>query len=249
MSGSVAVLPVVSDRWRGPRRIQLGWLTRMCTHRLHLFALMLAVLGGVPARGQGNAIRMIFPEFNGVYADQSLFNRWNFGLGYDHEFAHGVSMGIDAVLGGLVLSDDGTTDISYLDHVGTFEVRRGGWSVVYRTSAFTGGGDGGFYMGSFIGVRRARQTYELTYAFSPTTYVSGNGPFEQRTVVDQMVFPIGLRVGVRGPVDGWMSDLYLQLGYQIGSGAPTTPRNYLRSDLRDTNGLVLTLGFAYGVGW
>lgn len=221
----------------------------MSTRSLHLVTALLFLLAGLPALGQGNAIRMIFPEFNGVYAEQSAFNRWNFGLGYDHEFEHGVAMGVDAVLGGLVLSDDGATDIEYLEHVGTFDVRRGGWSVIYRTSAFTGEGDGGFYVGSFIGVRRARQTYELSYVFSPTTYVSGNGPFEQRTVVDQTVFPIGLRMGLRGPVEGWMSDLYVQLGYQIGSGAPSTPRNYLRSDLRDTNGLVFTLGFAYGVGW
>lgn len=212
-------------------------------------ALLLALLGSTSTFAQGNAIRLIFPESNGVYADQSMFRRWNFGIGYDHEFEHGVAMGIDAVLGGLELSDEGLTDITYLDHVGTFDVRRGGWSVVYRTSAFAGGGDGGFYVGSFIGVRRARQTYELSYAFSPTTYVSGNGPFEERTVVDQTVFPIGLRCGVRGPIEGFLSDLYVQLGYQIGAGAPSTPRNYLRSDLRDTNGLVLTLGFAYGVGW
>lgn len=221
----------------------------MNTRSLHLVTALLFLLAGLPALGQGNAVRMIFPEFSGVHAEQSAFRRWNFGLGYDHEFEHGVAMGIDAVFGGFDLSYEGLTDISYLDHVGTFDVRRGGWSVIYRTSAFTGGGDGGFYVGSFVGVRRARQTYELSYAFSPTTYVSGNGPFEERTVVDQTVFPIGLRCGVRGPIEGFLSDLYVQLGYQIGSGAPSTPRNYLRSDLRDTNGLVLTLGFAYGVGW
>ena len=29
----------------------------------------------------------------------------------------------------------------------------------------------------------------------------------------------------------------------------STQRSYLRSYLRDTNGLVFTLGFAFGVGW
>lgn len=227
----------------------MGQLNHMRVSRPNCLALLLALLGSASVFAQGNAIRLIFPEFNGVYADQSMFRRWNFGFGYDHEFDHGVAMGIDAVLGGLELDDAGITEIEYLGHVGSFDVRRGGWSVIYRTSAFTGGGDGGFYVGSFIGVRRARQTYELSYAFSTTTYVSGNGPFEERTVVDQTVFPIGLRCGLRGPVDGFVSDVYVQLGYQIGAGAPSTQRSYLRSYLRDTNGLVFTLGFAFGVGW
>ena len=79
-----------------------------------------------------------------------------------------------------------------------------------------------FYLGSFLGWQRIRHV--------------DHGEAYARTQ-----FPIGVRAGVRGSLDGGFGELFTQFGYAIGNGT-------LSEDVR-TNPLSISIGLCYGTGW
>ncbi len=86
------------------------------------------------------------------------------------------------------------------------------WEVIYNAKYFTAENDGtAAYIGSLIGV----QSYGGTGLEPvPNSY----GYTDYRAVeISHVQFPVGLRAGVRGGLDGYFGELYVQAGYSIGS--------------------------------
>ena len=96
------------------------------------------------------------------------------------------------------------------------------------------------YIGSFIGVQKLKTSF--------TEYVpASNGYTTSRNVeAKRLQVPIGLRAGLRGGLDGYFGELFVQAGYAIGNG------NYYVADGKQVKSspLFLGLGFSFlGFGW
>lgn len=59
-----------------------------------------------------------------------------------------------------------------------------------------------------------------------------------------LAMPLGLRVGVRGAMDGFFGDLYVEAGYQLGGAYRTDSGEHA-----SLGGFMLQFGFSYGMGW
>ncbi len=97
------------------------------------------------------------------------------------------------------------------------------------------------YLGTTIGFRAVRQVINYT---DDTNFnyvqrkVEGNG----------LLIPVGLRIGVRGALDGGYGDFYLAVGQNIGSGEAFTKLPFLLEESMPSK-LMFQLGLAYGIGW
>lgn len=103
--------------------------------------------------------------------------------------------------------------------------------VIYSAKYFTADNDGtACYIGSFIGVQ----------SFSGTGGSSSSGD------IAHLQFPIGLRAGVRGGLEGYFGEVFTHVGYAIGNGTlSATPSGPLKSEA-----LYFGLGFSFlGFGW
>lgn len=98
------------------------------------------------------------------------------------------------------------------------------WEFMYHAKYFASDNDAtAFYIGSFIGVQNA----------------SGDYPF--------VTLPIGLRTGVRGGLEGYYAELFLQAGYSIGSGELV---RYPEGGVLESKPLFFGIGVSFlGFGW
>ena len=110
---------------------------------------------------------------------------------------------------------------------------------IFSAKYFTSDNDAtAFYFGSFIGVRSVKAT-ETEYSAS---YSGGMKQVDHT----QLQFPIGLRAGLRGGLDGYFGELFAQAGYAIGSG----PLYELEGETYQGRPLYLMVGFSFlGFGW
>lgn len=204
--------------------------------------------------GQANGIRVIIPAVEPIYAESpvSAF----MGFGYDHDFDENIGMSLEAsfLVRGLFSAGDQDNEGEPLAYSGWeanwYDTRRT-WSVLYRTSYFfSGSSAGSAYMGSFIGVRTIKREVVISSQYEMNGWSgSSDGPFAPRYTGDAMVFPVGVRLGLRGPLDGGYYDLYGGMGYQIGGGEHLFPRQELADGPFTTKTLTWHIGLAYGVGW
>jgi hypothetical protein len=99
------------------------------------------------------------------------------------------------------------------------------WVLNYRTAYHFADTDGpSFYMGPMVGLRSIK------------------GEVDQR-----MLFPLGLRAGVRGGLRGFFADLYAALVYNVGARDPI-----ILSDQREPSNIVpvtYCIGLDMGLGW
>lgn len=198
---------------------------------------------------QNHAIRFILPEFTSVYSGFSAFRPWVGGMGYEHRTRGGLTFGIDAAFTLFDMGSDigGTRPANFMGHTAQYRVQPRSWAITYRAVYHVNGDGSGFYIGSFLGMRQARQQLELAYISNDHSGM-GYRYFAHRAEADAMVFPIGMRLGISGDMDGWYGDLYAQLGYQIGAGDMDLPRT-LSEAAHPLAGFTYTLGYAWGIGW
>lgn len=165
-------------------------------------------------------------------------------LGWDFDFA-------DRLSGGLDLSTDmnwasqynqpsylPANGVEYHDKVKVFGVQ-------YRSQFhFSDNDQYSFYLGPTIGLRAIKQT--ITYDQAVDNYWNTR---DMVTVVGRgMTFPIGLRLGMRGELDGGYLDLFAAVGTNLGSGEPIHDFSFLdkESELKRT---FLQAGLCWGFGW
>lgn len=203
------------------------------------------------AHAQANGIRLIFPEFTKVYADKGMFSTYQVGFGYVHDFNDNLSMSLEFAIDLQRATNDNTAngfenELSYQGYSAYYTSFDKLSGLKYHT-AYAFGDNGGthFYLGSFVGFRRFSQEVEI----NPIDNGSGDDPFVNRASGDKTLFPIGLRSGIRGSLEGGWADLYVDLGYVIGGGESVFTQPYLQGEGFDLSSLNLSLGLAYGFGW
>ncbi len=213
---------------------------------------LLAATFAAACLGQATGYRFIFPEFTKVYAEKSMWSTYQLGMGFDHDFNDRISMGVDAVMDLQRATESGTTvDIQYAGYTASYQMADRLFSITYRTAyAFSDNDGTSAYIGTFLGFRSFKQLLDLNYVDSNTGgWVSGNGPFVQSAEGKKAIFPVGLRLGVRGSLEGGFADLYTQLGYNIGGGDDAFTEAYFTGEEFDLTSMAFTLGLAYGFGW
>ncbi len=201
---------------------------------------------------QSSGIRFIFPEFTKVFSGKSMWKSYQFGMGYDHDFNDRISMGLDAVidLARATESDSRPIELPYAGLTAEYISTDRFIAFTYRTSyAFSDNSEASLYVGSYFGVRAFTQTMDLIYVTDPNGFSNGNGPFLQQVEAKKTLLPIGLRLGIRGSLEGGFADLYTQFGYTIGGGESVFTESYLTGPEFDLASTSITVGLAYGFGW
>ncbi|HEY0976635.1 MAG TPA: hypothetical protein VGE21_04125 [Flavobacteriales bacterium] len=211
-----------------------------------------AITAAVAVQAQANGVRGIFPHFDKTFTDISAFKRWGVGIGYDHQTAGPIAFGVEFQAPVLDLEGDGpygdTRSFSHQGYEASYYSKLSSWTVLYRASYFVSNDGSGFYVGSFLGVRHVKETLTLSHVEGPN-YVYDQGPFKGLEECKGLVFPLGIRFGVRGEMDGWYQDLYFQLGYQIGGGELSYASSFMDRNAPQLSGITYGLGYAFGVGW
>lgn len=172
--------------------------------------------------------------------------RWHMVLGYDFDLADRLSGGIDV-----------STDTQWSSEFNTYVIPRSGldfsekikmFGVVYRSQYHFADNDGGgtFYLGPTLGVRSVKQSLRYSEEIPGIWY---NTIQERETKESKLLFPLGMRIGVRGPLDGGYYDIYLAMGTNLGAGDVPINDVAILTGESLPNKLFFQTGFAYGVGW
>ncbi len=168
-------------------------------------------------------------------------------LGVDRDVSGRSSIGMDLLWrfdlrGGLLVQN-------VADHGGLtyyYELDQGVRGVQFRSTYFLSNDVSGVYVGSYIGYRSVVRHLRNVLVSHPN-FTSER--YDDRTL-NNAVFPFGVRIGLRGALDGFFQDLYVGLGYVAGHGAdelveqaPYVPERHR------LGGLHLQFGYCFGVGW
>lgn len=167
------------------------------------------------AAAQNSGIKLVLDGYHPYILDAPAGDRGALGLGFDRDIDGHLGWGLELKYGW-----------SGRDEGSLFE-------AIYHASYFTpDNGTTAFYVGSFLGIQRLSGTVSRS---------SSNWNVDEETGYSRTQFPVGLRLGVRGPLDGNFAELFGQFGYVLGNGT-------LAGDMR-TNPLCISIGFCYGTGW
>ena len=171
---------------------------------------------------------------------------WHLVLGWDFDLNERLSGGLDL-----------STDMNWSSEYNMPEAALNGptfyekvktFGVQYRSQFhFADNDDGGsFYLGPTIGLRAVRHRISYYEETSSGGYYSSD---LRETEEKGMIYPLGLRLGVRSGLDGGYGDYYIAIGTNIASG--DGPINDLRflSEESLPNKLFFQAGLCYGVGW
>lgn len=122
------------------------------------------------------------------------------------------------------------------------------WGLTYRTGYyFTGDNELGICIGTSVGFRRIVREITVHDAYNPS-WAAGASPFRSTYVAEKTVFPIGLRLGLRGAyLYGVESDLYFGVSYQIGGGKRLSTEPELVDAPLTLAPITYTMGFAWNI--
>lgn len=165
----------------------------------------------------------------------------NFLAGVDRDVNDRISLGLDVLLG-LKMNEQ---DFSYTTGTNTYSLSRSSIGLQYRSMYFFGGTG---YIASTIGFRTLKMELLLdetvTGPFGTYSYLG-----VRRVPITTTIIPIGIRLGLRGELDGFYQDLYVNLGYNIGSAKDIFPAGV---ELRKEHALSkvwISVGYAMAVGF
>ncbi len=173
---------------------------------------------------QATGLNLTFQYAHGLLADDKGFvPSTTVGLGYQRDFQRRIGMGVD---------------VNYAMHQGdAFQA----FEVIYSAKYFTSDNDAtAFYLGSFLGFQKLSgdgRTYTGT--------VNGSSQYED-VRISRTQIPVGLRMGVRGGLQGYFAELFFQAGYNLGNGELYSSKEGAVS----SKPLFMGLGFSFlGFGW
>lgn len=123
------------------------------------------------------------------------------------------------------------------------------WGLTYRTGYyFTGDNELGICIGTSIGFRRIVREITVNDAYNPNVWGTGASPFRSTYVAEKTVFPVGLRLGLRGAyLYGVESDLYFGVSYQLGGGKRLSTEPELVDAPLTLAPITYTMGFAWNI--
>jgi hypothetical protein len=192
---------------------------RTTTMGLRTSILLLGLPLGYAGFSQASGFNLTLQYAHAIVdGDKGLVPSATLGIGFQHDLQQRLGMGVDLNYAG---RDGG--DVS------AFE-------FIYSAKYFLSDNDAtACYIGSFIGVQ----------SFSGTDAYSAGGS-SASSDISRLQFPVGLRAGVRGGLDGYFGELFTHVGYAIGNGElVSTSSGKLNSEA-----LYFGLGFSFlGFGW
>lgn len=170
---------------------------------------------------------------------------WQMLLGWDYDLNERLSGGLDL-----------STDMNWSEEYSMptslmtspyYTERIKVFGVQFRSQFHFSDNDGtSVYIGPTIGLRAVKQMIQYDEEVnSPgwgTTYT------QRKKEDNAMLFPIGIRLGVRGVLDGAYGDLYIAVGSNIGSNEPICDLPFLVEESLPKK-LFLQAGVSYGIGW
>lgn len=146
------------------------------------------------------------------------------GLAYQHDFSQRFGIGLDAVLG---FDRTNTSDRSY--------------EGIYSAKYFFSDNEGTTgYIGTFIGVQSLKADVTEHVATGPGYYSI------QHVKASKIQVPVGIRMGLRGGLDRYFGELFIQAGYALGNG------KFYKADgvIVKTTPLYFSVGGSFlGFGW
>lgn len=206
--------------------------------------LMALVFGYVPITSMAQmGIRYGIQHEKVTAAD--LGTSLNLLVGWDYDLN-------DRLSGGLDVSSDMRWDPEYIMPVSTvgntdYTERVKFIGVQYRSQYHFMDNDGtSLYLGPTIGLRAVRQMIQYSEETNSSTW--GTSYVQREKKGTGMLFPLGLRIGVRGALDGGYADLYVAVGTNLGSNKPICDLPFLVEESMP-NKTFFQAGFAYGLGW
>ncbi|MGV9012411.1 MAG: hypothetical protein ACOH13_07440 [Flavobacteriales bacterium] len=217
-------------------------------------ATLLLVLLAAPIsalRAQNTAFRYIVGEMHRVY-DQPVFGNYCMGLGLDRSFNNRLTVGFDVAydIGGVLRASGKEVVVSSGGVTANYLLTPKLLSLNYHTEyALADDQATHVYLGTFIGLRHVSQSWVNDgYNYNPS---GATVAFPGMATGSKWLVPLGLRSGIRGPVDEGFFDLYVQLGYQVGGGEDLYVRYpaLLKAEYTQTSSLAISIGLAYGFGW
>lgn len=163
--------------------------------------------------------------------------------GLDHDLTDRTAMGLDFTVGVDLFGTGASTQTEYAGYSVDYILTQKSMGLTYRSMYFFADNDGGaaFYAGPFIGFR------QVTYEVSPTTYSYDEPSWSRHETGSTTMFPIGMRMGFRGPLDGFSGDIYVGFGFMAGGSDPVKAP-YLDSKDRLSR-TILQAGYTMGIGW
>jgi len=176
-------------------------------------------------------------DFNAGYGGSNMFRSLNiFTTDYGSDF-EGYEP-TTAVVGGRTVS------LRYKSNLSSF-------GMTYRSLFFVSGQkNAGLYLGPFIGFRYLRNKINTELLLTDPNYYgyySYNWINYQPAKWTSVAVPIGLRIGLRTGIPGFLGDLFFGVGYQAGNKDIKEAPYLLKKD--QLSPLFMQFGFSLGGGW
>ncbi|MBX2974460.1 MAG: hypothetical protein KF797_15290 [Flavobacteriales bacterium] len=162
----------------------------------------------------------------------------------DHDLNDRLGISLDLSIG-FGIGSSGS--YSYQGYSGNYSLERRSMGFTYRSQFFlSDNDDAAVYIGPFIGFRK------LNYTLNPDPYqINGWNTSAPSWVVKQTLsgalFPVGMRMGWRAPLDGFYSELFFTVGTILGDKDHFNIPYLQPKDV--VGGVYLQAGYSFGVGW
>ncbi|HPF89069.1 MAG: hypothetical protein H6592_08490 [Flavobacteriales bacterium] len=207
--------------------------------RIALALLLVAALGTAGQAQMGIHYGVHFEKLTAA----SSGSNWHMGVGWDFDLNDRLSGGLD------VHTDMNwtTVDDYYYGYSTEYGERLKVIGIQYRSQFHFMDNDGtSVYLGPTVGLRAVKQKIE--YGVETPSFF-GSSTYELVRVEGKgMVFPLGLRLGLRGSMESGYADLFIGVGTYLGSGEPFTTLAILKKESLP-NRTFFQVGLNYGFGW
>ncbi len=196
--------------------------------RLQHFLLIAALCTTTATQAQWG----VHAGFHWEQYTKHLDGHW--GVGADRDLSGRTSVRL-SVVGTLPMMQERSGSFTKDGQLVSYLYERKALGVQYRSIYFLRDDVSGAYIGTTVGFRSLQRTVRPEWVFVPSTATN-------------MVFPVGLCLGVRGELDGFYQDFFIGLGMQLGHGSDGLPPEMADSE-HALRGLTLQIGYSFGVGW
>ena len=167
----------------------------------------------------------------------------NGNLSLDHDLNDKLSFSLD-LIAGFGLKNHGSARIGSDPY--NYEAATNTYGFTYHSRFFTGNIDRtAFYFGPFLGYRKA--TISTTPETASYFYLNAPPVFATKQKFNGSLFPVGMRIGLRDPLDGFFGDVFFAVGTLLGD-----TERFNRSTLDPKHmigGVFLQAGYSVGGGW
>ena len=162
----------------------------------------------------------------------------------DHDLNDRLGISLDLSIGFGIGSSG---NISYQGYSGNYSHELKSMGFTYRSQFFLSDKDDvAIYIGPFIGFRK------LSFALNPDPYHNNwwntsTPSWAVRQTLGGALFPVGIRMGWRAPLDGFYGEIFFTVGTVLGDKDYFNAPYLQPKDV--VGGVYLQAGYSFGLGW